>query len=53
MGPQGLMRSLVAHLALTLVQDAYISDSAPIQFFSLQGDFEELSFNNICQLCYR
>ena len=53
MGPQGLMRSLVAHLALTLVQDAYISDSAPIQFPSLQEDFEELSFKDICQLFYR
>jgi hypothetical protein len=52
MGPQGLMRSLVAHLVLTLVQDAYISDSAPIQFPSLQGDIEELSFKCICQLFY-
>jgi len=53
MGPQGLMRSLVAHLVLTLVQNAYISDSAPIQFSFLQRDFEELSFKDICQLFYR
>jgi len=51
-GPQGLMRSLVAHLVLTLVQDTYISDSAPIQFPPLQGDIEQLSFKSICQLFY-
>jgi hypothetical protein len=46
------MRNLVAHLVLSLVQNAYISDSAPIQFSSLQGDFETLSFKDICQLFY-
>lgn len=52
MGPQGLMRSLVAFLVLSLVQNEYISDSAPIWFPAFQGDFEELSFNDICQLFY-
>jgi hypothetical protein len=52
MGPQGLMRSLVAHLLLSLVQNECISESAPIWVSAFQGDFEELSFKDICQLFY-
>lgn len=52
MGPQGLMRSLVAFLALNLVQNECISNAAPIPFPALQGDPEELSFQDICQLFY-
>jgi len=52
MGPQGLMRSLVAFLVLSLVQNECISDSAPIWFSAFQGDFEKLSFKDICQLFY-
>jgi hypothetical protein len=53
MGPQGLMRSLVAYLVLNLVQNAYISESTLIGFPAFQGEFEELSFTVICQLFYR
>jgi hypothetical protein len=49
MGPQGLMRSLVAFLVLSLVQNECISDEAPIRL-AFQGDFEDLSFKDICQL---
>jgi hypothetical protein len=52
MGPQGLMRSLVAILVLSLVQNEYVSDSAPIRFSAFQGDFEELSFKDTCQIFY-
>jgi hypothetical protein len=52
MGPQGLMRSLIAHLLLSLVQNECISESAPIWVSAFQGDFEELSFKDICQLFY-
>lgn len=51
-GPQGLMRSLVAYLVLSLVQNGHISDSAPIQIPNFQGDLDELAFKNICQLFY-
>jgi len=51
MGPQGLMRSLVAFLVLSLVQNECISDSAPIRL-AFQGDFEALSFKDVCQLFY-
>jgi hypothetical protein len=52
MGPQGLMRSLVAFLVLSLVQNECISDSEPIHFSAFQGDLEELSFQDTCQLFY-
>jgi hypothetical protein len=52
-GPQGLMRSLVTVLVLSLVQNEYISDSAPIYFSAFGGDLEELSFQDTCQLFYR
>jgi hypothetical protein len=52
-GPQGLMRSLVAFLVLGLVQNSFISDSAPVWLSSFSGNLEELSFQNICQLFYR
>ena len=51
-GPQGLMRSLVAFLVLSLLQNNCISDSAPIYFPPLQGNFDDLSFVDICQLFY-
>jgi len=51
-GPQGLMRSLVAFLILSLVKDSVISDSAPVWFSDFAGNLEELSFHNICQLFY-
>ena len=49
-GPQGLMRSLVAFLVLSLAQNEYISDSAPIWFPAFQGHFEELLLKDICHL---
>jgi hypothetical protein len=51
-GPQGVMRSLIAQLLLSLVQNECISESAPIWVSAFQGDFEELSFTDICQLFY-
>jgi hypothetical protein len=50
-GPQGLMRSLVASLVLSLIQKECISFSAPIRFSGdFQGNFEQLSFEDICLL---
>lgn len=49
-GPQGLMRSLVAYLVLSLVQNECIPDSAPILLEDFEGDFKHLSFQDICQL---
>jgi len=49
-GPQGLMRSLVADLVLSLAQNERISEAAPIWFPAPQEHFEELSFKDICQL---
>lgn len=51
-GPQGLMRSLVAHLVLSMVQNDYISDLEPIWFSAVQGNIDELSFQDICELFY-
>jgi hypothetical protein len=50
LGPQGLMRSLVAFLILSLVQHECISDSTPVYFKAFQGDFERLSFKDTCDL---
>jgi hypothetical protein len=52
MGPQGLMRSLVASLVLSLVQNDCITEFTPIWFPDFQGDFEQLSFVDICQLFF-
>ena len=49
-GPQRLMRSLVADLVLSLVQNECISEAEPIWFPAAREHFEELSFKDICQL---
>jgi hypothetical protein len=49
-GPQGLMRSLVAFLVLSLVQNGFISEFEPIWIVDFEGDFDNLSFKDICQL---
>jgi hypothetical protein len=52
-GPQGLMRSLVTFLVLELLQKRCISISAPIWLSGFQGDLDELSFTDTCQIFYR
>jgi hypothetical protein len=52
-GPQGLIRSLVADVVLSLAQNECISPTAPIWFPASQEHFEELSFKDICQLFCR
>jgi hypothetical protein len=52
-GPQGLIRSLVADMVLSLAQNECISATAPIWFPASQEHFEELSFKDICQLFCR
>ncbi|KAF2672080.1 hypothetical protein BT63DRAFT_422585 [Microthyrium microscopicum] len=52
-GPQGVMRSLVAFLVLSLVQNQHISDRGPIAFPALEGGMEGASFAQVCQLFYR
>lgn len=51
-GPQGLMRSLVAFLVLSLVQNDCIVESTPIWFPDFQGDVEQLSFIDLCQVFF-
>jgi hypothetical protein len=53
MGPQGLMRSFVAYLVLALVQNDSISESEQIWFPDVARNFEQHSFEDICQLFYR
>ncbi|KAE9373805.1 hypothetical protein N431DRAFT_407513 [Stipitochalara longipes BDJ] len=52
LGPQGLLRSLVADIVLSLAQNECILEAAPIWFPASQRDFEELSFKDICQLFF-
>jgi hypothetical protein len=52
-GPQGLMRSLVTFLILGLLQKGRISISAPIWLSGFQGDLDELSFRDTCQIFCR
>jgi hypothetical protein len=52
-GPQGLLRSLVASVVLSLAQNECISEAAPIWLPASQEILEELSFKGICQLFCR
>lgn len=57
-GPQGLMRSLLAQLILTLVRNGWVCDSAPISVLSKQGyvgngELEKFSLEDACQLFHQ
>lgn len=56
-GPQGLMRSLLAQLILTLVQNNWVPDSAPIKLLHKQGfgarELENFSLQDVCQLFHQ
>lgn len=56
-GPQGLMRSLLAQLILTLVQNNWVQDSTPIKLLHKQGfgaqELENFSLQDVCQLFHQ
>ncbi|CAN8098924.1 unnamed protein product [Discula destructiva] len=56
-GPQGLMRSLLAQLILTLVQRNWVLHSAPIRLLHKQGfgaqELEEFALQDACQLFHQ
>lgn len=52
-GPQGLMRSLIAFLVLSLVEHRFLTDDDQVWFPNVQEDLEELCFRDLCEVFSR